>query len=146
MLALGVAGLGFWLLASREIPLPPDLTGTLVFVSDRGGADTLYARTLPAGPDRRLTWFSEAVREPAVSPDRRRVAFSVGGRIGVVSLATGDVRLLTLGVDWRDSMPAWRPDGQALVVASRKPGETRTTSTCCRRSTRAAARSVPRSR
>jgi len=117
------AGATFYLYQRREIPLPPGIAGTLVFVSDRGGTDTLYARRLPSGPDRRLTWFTEAVRDPALSPDRKRLAFSVGGRIGVVTLATDDVRLLTFGVDWRDSMPAWRGDGQALVVASRKPGE-----------------------
>ncbi len=116
-------GLAFYLHERNETLLPPDLAGTLVFVSDRGGADTLYARTLPSGPDRRLSYFTEAVRDPALSPDHQRLAFSVGGRIGVVTLATGDVRLLTFGVDWRDSKPAWRADGQALVVASRKPGE-----------------------
>lgn len=122
-LLLGSAVAGVYLYQRRQLPLPADLAGTLLFVSDRGGSDTLYARTLPSGLDRRLTYFTEAVRDPALSPDRKRLAFSVGGRIGVVTLATGDVRLLTFGVDWRDSMPAWQGDGQALVVASRKPGE-----------------------
>jgi Tol biopolymer transport system component len=47
----------------------------------------------------------------------------MGGRIGLVALGTGDVRILTLGVDWRDASPSWRPDGKALLVASRRPGE-----------------------
>lgn len=115
---------GLYLRLTREVPLPPDVRGTLVYVSDRSGADTLYARSLPDGAERRLTYFTEAVRDPALSPDGSRVAFSVGGRIGVVTLATADVRLLTFGIDFRDAQPAWRADGQALVVVARRPGET----------------------
>ena len=116
-------GVGLYLRARREIPLPAGLSGTLIYVSDRGGADTLYARVLPSGPERRLTFFSESVRDPALSPEGGRVAFSVGGRIGIVSLASGDVRLLTYGVDYRDTQPSWRHDGQALVVAARRAGD-----------------------
>jgi Tol biopolymer transport system component len=107
----------------RELPLPEGVGGRLVYVSDRGGADTLYVRTLPSGPERRLTYFSEPVREPALSPDGSRVAFSVGGRIGLATIATGDIRLLTYGLDFRDAQPAWRADGQALVVVSRGQNE-----------------------
>src|SRR6185295_380043 len=123
---LVVLGVASWLFVRvrREVPLPPGLSGTLVYVSDRGGADTLFARRLPSGPERRLTYFSEPIRDPALSPDRGRVAFSVGGRIGIVSLASGDVRLLTYGIDFRDSQPSWRGDGQALAVTARRPGET----------------------
>jgi Tol biopolymer transport system component len=85
--------------------------------------ESLYARRLPAGEDRRLTFLDEPVREPAVSPDGSTVAFSMAGRIGFVALRTGEVRILTLGVDWRDASPSWRPDGQALLVASRRPGD-----------------------
>jgi Tol biopolymer transport system component len=122
-LAIGAVAVLYFRL-TREVPLPPDVGGTLLYLSDRGGADTLYARALPEGAERRLTYFTEAVREPALSPDGSRVAFSVGGRIGVVSLATGDVRLWTYGIDYRDSQPAWRAAGQALAVAARRPGET----------------------
>jgi Tol biopolymer transport system component len=115
---------GLYLRFTREVPLPPDVRGTLVYLSDRGGADTLYARVLPEGTERRLTYFTEAVRDPALSRDGSRIAFSVGGRIGIVVLATGDVRLLTFGIDYRDVQPAWRADGQALAVVARRPGET----------------------
>jgi Tol biopolymer transport system component len=124
LLVLVTVAAGIVLRARRPVPLPPGLSGTLLYVSDRGGVDTLYARVLPAGPERRLTFFSESVRDPALSFDGARVAFSVGGRIGVVSLASGDVRLLTYGVDFRDTQPAWRGDGAALVVTSRRPSET----------------------
>jgi len=32
----------------------------------------------------------------------------------------GQMRMLTLGVDWHDSAPAWRPDGRGLVVTARR--------------------------
>lgn len=107
-----------FLLRSRE-PLPPDLKGGLVFVSNRDGIEALYWRRLPRDRERRLTSTGEPVREPAVSPDGTQVAFAMGGRIGLVAVATGDMRMLTLGVEWRDSAPAWRPDGKGLVVTAR---------------------------
>lgn len=111
-----------FLLLRPHVPKPPaDLTGAFVYVSDRDGIDALYERRLPRGEDRRLTFLSEPLRDPAVSPDATRVAFSVGGRIGVLSLRRGDVEYLSLGVDWRDTSPSWRPDGQALLVVSRPP-------------------------
>jgi Tol biopolymer transport system component len=124
VLFLTALGAVAWMvLRPRDEPLPAGVTGTLVFVSDRDGIDSLYARRLPKGTDRRLTFLNEPVREPAVSPDGRMAAFSMGGRIGVVFLASSDVRFLTLGVDWLDAAPSWRPDGKALVVASRHPGD-----------------------
>ena len=116
LVALGVAALWVW---PRSKTLPGDLTGAIVFVSDRTGMDALYLRRLPKGEDQRLTFAGEPVREPTFSPDGTRVAFSMGGRIGLVSLPSGDVRILTLGIDWRDGAPAWRPDGKVLVVVAR---------------------------
>ncbi len=108
---------------TRVASLPSGLRGTLIYVSDSMGSDALFSLDLPDGADRRLTYFTEAVREPALSPDGRRVAFTLGGRVGVVDLDSGDVRILTLGIDWKDQAPAWRPDGRALVVAARAPGD-----------------------
>ena len=120
-LILAVATL---LVLGREAPLPPGLAGTLVFVSDRSGVESLHLRRLPRGRDRRLTSTSEPVRAPALSPDGARVAFTMGGRLGLVSLDTEDVRMLTLGVDWRDDSPSWRPDGKAIVVSARRSAGT----------------------
>ncbi len=123
IVAFGVAPLllfAYWR-ETRVAPLPSGLRGTLIYVSDRLGSDALFARDLPDGADRRLTYFTEAIREPALSPDARRVAFTMGGRVGVVDLPSGDVRILTLGIDWKDQTPAWRPDGRALVVVARRP-------------------------
>src|SRR5271169_4741843 len=120
---LGIVALAIaFFAAPREVPLPPSLDGAIVYVSSRDGIDSLYERRLPHGEDRRLTFQNEPVRDPAVSPNGIKVAFAMGGRIGLVSRASGDVTFLTLGVDWVDESPSWRPDGGALLVASRRPG------------------------
>jgi Tol biopolymer transport system component len=100
--------------------LPEDLSGTIVFVSDRDGQDALYLRRLPDGADFQIANLTEPVEEPALSPDGKQVAFAMGGRIGLVSVDTHEVKFVTLGVDWRDASPAWRPDGKVLVVSSRR--------------------------
>ena len=97
-LVAAIALLLAWLVLTRGPELPPDLPGSLVFVSDRDGASALYVRPLPRGRERRLTNFSEPLRDPAVSPDGARVAFSMSGRLGVVELSSGEVTMLTLGV------------------------------------------------
>ena len=89
-------------------------------MSDRDGIPALYWRRLPRDRERRLTFGSEPVGEPAVSPDGTRVAFSMNGRIGVVAVASGEMRILTLGVDWKDAQPSWLPDGRRLVVSARR--------------------------
>lgn len=115
-----------WLALARGPALPPELAGAIVFVSDRDGVPALYWRRLPRDRERRLTFGSEAVSEPTVSPDGTRVAFSMNGRLGVVAVASGEVSVLTLGVDWKDSQPAWLPDGRRIVVsARRREGEPR---------------------
>jgi Tol biopolymer transport system component len=114
-----VAGAVGWRMAFPPARLPPGLTGGLAFVSDQDGIPALYWRRLPKGRARRLTFGSEGVDEPAVSPDGSRVAFSMDGRIGVVTVATGESSVLTLGVEQRDADPAWLPDAQRLVVSSR---------------------------
>jgi len=116
-LAIALAPLA--LLACGGPRLPADLAGTLVFVSDRGGRDSIYLRRLPHGADFLLVSQLEPVGSPALSPDGSQVAFTMNGRIGVAKVETQQTRFLTQGVEWRDDSPAWRPDGRALVVSSR---------------------------
>ncbi len=122
LLAAGIllAVLGGWLLLRPGSRLPAAARGAIVFVSDRDGVPALYWRRLPKRACRRLTFGSEAVEDPAVSPDGTRVAFAMGGRIGVVAVASGEVSILTLGVDWQDTQPAWLPDARRLVVSARR--------------------------
>ncbi len=110
-------------LTRGDAPLPRDARGLLIYVSDHEGADALYALLLTDGPERRLTRTPDPAREPALSPDGTRVAFSTGGRIALADVATGEVRVLTLGVLRRDASPAWSPDGRSLVITSRAPAE-----------------------
>jgi hypothetical protein len=116
----GALLLGGLFLASRlgGPALPDDVQGTVVFVSDRSGVDSLYVRRLPDGKAERLVALDEPIAEPGLSPDGKRVAFSVGGRIGIADL-TGAVRILTHGTEWKDTQPSWRADGQALFITAR---------------------------
>lgn len=117
LLLAALAGLG----CQRRPPVPPaDATGTLIFVSDRSGVDSLYMRKLPGDLDLQLSFLAEPAREPALSPDAQHVAFALGGRIAVVAVATHDVRYLSLGVRAKDAAPTWHPDGRRLVIASRR--------------------------
>jgi Tol biopolymer transport system component len=122
--ALALAAVGGYVGLERSKPLPEDASGTLVFVSDRDGQDALYVRRLPRGEVRRLAATGETVRDIALSPDGSRLAFTMGGRLGLLPMPRGEIRMLTLGVDAHDAQPSWSPDGRRLVVSSRV-GDTR---------------------
>jgi Tol biopolymer transport system component len=119
MAAAALAALCLSLAACGRSDLPEDLQGTLVFVSDRGGKDAIYLRRFPHGADFMLVAQADPVGHPVLSPSGKEVAFTMQGRIGVVSVDSRAVRFLTQAVDWRDDSPSWRPDGKALVVSSR---------------------------
>lgn len=78
----------------------------------------------PLGPaitfDRRLDdgpVIARRISTPALSPDRRRVAFSALGRIWVMDLPDGEPRRLT-DASHGEFQPAWSPDGSQIVYAS----------------------------
>ena len=144
VVVLGTAAFWAW---PRTSPLPADLRGALVFVSDRGGP----GRALPPEASRRA--------RTGASPSR-----GAGPRAGLLARTgrawpsrwagasasspspSGDVRILTLGVDWRDASPAWRPDGQALVVVRARAGRPTTATCTCSSSTPRDGQVAPRPR
>jgi imidazolonepropionase-like amidohydrolase/Tol biopolymer transport system component len=58
------------------------------------------------------------IREPALSPDGKRVAFSAIGKLWLMDLPGGKPRRLTTAVNVVESSPAWTPDGQSIVYAT----------------------------
>jgi imidazolonepropionase-like amidohydrolase/Tol biopolymer transport system component len=62
------------------------------------------------------------IRDPALSPDGKRVAFSAIGDVWVMDLPSGAPRRLTNTVAF-ESAPAWAPDGQSVVYATWIDGE-----------------------
>ncbi len=54
----------------------------------------------------------------AGSPDGRHIAFAVPESIAVVSVKTGETRVLVSESDNRLSSPTWSPDGRTLAYAA----------------------------
>ncbi|RKH09217.1 tolB protein precursor protein [Corallococcus sp. CA053C] len=102
----------------------------LAFVSNRERRERVYL-VRPDGSDLRALsgeGFAGDEREAAFSPDGQRVAYvarSEDGksRIWVATVAGGAPVALTDGTH-RDDMPAWSPDGKALVFVSERDGDT----------------------
>jgi TolB protein len=99
--------------------------GTIVFVSERGGAPQVFAVAPTGGGERRLSSGAGAVFPAAVSPDGRTVAAvavrDAGGEHGeqlvLLPVAGGAAR--TLGpASARSRSPSWAPDGRWLVFES----------------------------
>ena len=59
--------------------------------------------------------------EPAISPDRREIAFVSGGDIWAVPAAGGEARLL-LSHPANESRPIYSPDGRKLAFVSNRTG------------------------
>ncbi len=63
------------------------------------------------------------IREPTLSPDGKRVAFTALGKVWAMDLPNGTPRRLTAGSSVTESAPAWTPDGKSIVYATWVDGE-----------------------
>jgi len=105
------------------------VTGDVVFASNRSGGFGIWQARL-AAPDTLLPVLVDSMSntQPALSPDRTRIAFSSNRGDGdgnfdlfVMDADGGGVRRLTSerGIDGE---PAWTPDGASLVFTSARAG------------------------
>jgi len=107
---------------------PPALTNTIVFVSERTGAPELYLMDGNGDSVRLLSTTAGAKADPVISPDGRKIVFTLGD-IGtdaatplwvVNSDGTGLQQLTTDGAN--DMRPTWSPDGTRIAFTSTRDG------------------------
>jgi imidazolonepropionase-like amidohydrolase/Tol biopolymer transport system component len=58
------------------------------------------------------------IREPALSPDGTRVAFTALGKVWLMDLPAGRPRRLTRATEVVETAPTWTPDGQSVTYAT----------------------------
>ena len=58
------------------------------------------------------------IRDPALSPDGKRVAFTALGKVWVMDLPGGAPRRLTTSAAGTELSPTWTPDGQAVTYST----------------------------
>jgi WD40-like Beta Propeller Repeat len=112
---------------------------SIAFSAQTGGYTDLFVHDLAAKTTRRLTKDAFADLQPAWSPDGTRIAFvtdrftsdlkvlSFGAsRIGMVTVASGDIAPLETGVAGTAVNPQWSSDGRALFFISDAGGRSNT--------------------
>lgn len=98
----------------------------IYFNSDRGGAPQIYQVEARAGArPKRITFGVNQAARPRVSPDGTQIAMVVqesgGFRIGLMDLATGQIRTLSRG--GLDESPSFAPNGAQIIYAGRERGQ-----------------------
>ncbi len=99
---------------------------SIVFTSDRGGSPQIYEIGIGSGqPPQRLTWDGSYNARPTVSPDGKSIALVHREhgvlRIGVLNLASGNLRFLTNGP--LDRSPSFAPNGALILYDALDKGQ-----------------------
>jgi len=115
--------------ASSDGPTgPPALTNTIIFVSDRTGSDELYTMHGDGTGVHMIPTTAGVKTDPAVSPDGKKIVFTVGAiDVGTASPlwvvnsdGTGLGQLTTDGAN--DYRPSWSSDGSHIAFVSTRDG------------------------
>ena len=92
----------------------------IVFTSDRGGQPQIYLVSASGGDARRITFEGKQNLRARYSPDGKSLALvnvdETGYRIGVLDLASRDLRILSSGP--LDESPSFAPNGAVVIYAA----------------------------
>ena len=95
--------------------------GYLLYVSSKGGSDTIWKLQGKAAAELWSATDERIVGAPAISRDARRIAFSTRrNRVASLYVANADgtdARIVTQTLELQGT-PAWAPDGQSITVAA----------------------------
>jgi Tol biopolymer transport system component len=107
---------------------PPALRNSIVFVSDRSGADEIYVMNADGSNVREIPTIEGQKAYPVVSPDGRKIVFTVGplqaggtSSLYVVSADGAHPTRLT-SEPGLDELPTWSGDGAHIAFVSTRDG------------------------
>lgn len=94
------------------------LNGTLIYAYRNNGRTSLWAQSEGHATPVRITAGPYDDRDPAISPDGKRLAFAStregGWNLYVLDLETGHVSRLTSGLEFKGN-PTWSPDAKFIA-------------------------------
>jgi len=109
----------------QETPAPPNLPGSIAFVSDRDGNPEIYVQNGVSQSVVRLTNNPATDTQPAWSPDGGWIAFTTNrdgnNEIYMMSADGGNLTNLSNNPG-DDQYPTWSPDGKFVAFASNRDG------------------------